>query len=114
MEEYRIFLMEQQGWYITQNNNLQQYDNRITSAPLGRCRGIINMNFSNGNEKTIKLSFSNNTKVYTSTHSALKMITYDSRNVWLLKIRVYKTKISVHFPHKLRNTGKYIYRAFVV
>lgn len=51
MEEYRIFLMEQQGWYITQSNNLQQYDNRITSAPLGRCRGIINMNFSNEKEK---------------------------------------------------------------
>ena len=52
MEEYRIFfLMEQQGWYITQSNNLQQYDNRITSAPLGRCRGIINMNFSSEKEK---------------------------------------------------------------
>lgn len=53
MEEYRIFLMEQQGWYITQSNNLQ-YDNWITSAPLGRCRGIINTIFSNEKEK-IKL-----------------------------------------------------------
>lgn len=52
MEEYRIFLMEQQGWYIPQSNNLQQYDNRITSAPLGRCREIINMIFSNEKEKT--------------------------------------------------------------
>lgn len=51
MEEYRIFLMEQQGWYISQSNNLQQYDNRITSAPLGRCGGIINTNFSNEKEK---------------------------------------------------------------
>lgn len=51
MEEYK-FLMEQQGRYITQSNNLQQYDNRITSAPLGRCRGIINMNFSS-EEKNI-------------------------------------------------------------
>lgn len=62
MEQYRIFLMEQQGWYITQSNNLQQYDNWITSAPLGRCRGIINMNFSYEKEK--KTFFSNNTKVY--------------------------------------------------
>lgn len=87
MEEYRIFLMEQQGWYITQSNNLQQYDNWITSAPLGRCRGIINMNFSNEKEKK-NLFSSSNTKVYTPIHPALKMITHDGKNLWFLKIRV--------------------------
>lgn len=88
MEEYRIFLMEQQGWYITQSNNLQQYDNRITSGPLGRCRGIINMIFFQWKRKRIKTFLYNNAKVYTSTNPALKIITYESTNPWFLKIRV--------------------------
>lgn len=80
--------MEQQGWYITQSNNLQQYDNWITSAPLDRCRGIINMNFSNEKEKNKSLFSSSNTKVYIPTHPALKMITYDSKNLCFFKIRI--------------------------
>lgn len=90
MEEYRIFLMEQQGWYITQSNNLQ-YDNRITSAPLGRCRGIINTIFSNEKEKIKLFPPSNNTKVYTTsnpTFRIFRMVTYDSKNLWFKKIRV--------------------------
>lgn len=58
MEEYRIFFtVKQQGWYITQSNNLQQYDNWISSAPLGRCRRIINMNFFNGRKKKTFVSY---------------------------------------------------------
>lgn len=63
--------MEQQGWYITQSNNLQQYDNRITSAPLGRCRGIINMISFQWKGK-ILLFFSNSIEDFTVNLSCTK------------------------------------------